>query len=85
VATLLYGNIGFMYVEVWPNLKSPRAAIIAIALLLMPFSLCEVPYMADVFHTMTMEIQDYVTAFAFGIFASLPRFLFRMVKMKKVG
>jgi Ca2+-transporting ATPase len=80
VATLLYGSIGFMYVEVWPNFKSLRAAIIAAVLLVLPFGLCEISFMTKAFHTMRMESLDYLTALAFGIFASLPRFLFRFKK-----
>ena len=78
LATVLFGNIGFVIVESWP-LRTARLGITVACLMLLTLAILYMPPIGALFHLGTIDIHGIVLAFAVGMAASVPSWLLRAV------
>lgn len=77
LSTVLFGNIGFTFVEAWPNFRSLKVGIIIVILAFVPIALCNVDVFNRLFHLSPMSGSELMQSFALGILASVPTFIYR--------
>lgn len=84
ISTVLFGNIGFTTVEAWPHLLSRRIALILFVLVLLPVIFCNVTFLSHYFHMSKITSLEFLGAFAIGMLASVPTFIYRLRSRRDV-
>jgi len=83
LSILLYGNIGFMLTEAWPQFLTKRILTIAAVMFVLPLALCNIHFLGDHFHLLPLTYFEFITTGAIGLGASLPTLLIRFWLQKK--
>ncbi|MBL7557946.1 MAG: cation-transporting P-type ATPase [Bdellovibrionaceae bacterium] len=84
LVTVLFGNIGFTFVEAWPNYRSLKVTLIIGILAVLPFALCNLNIFREIFHLSPISNLELAKALVFGVIASIPSFLYRLSLFNKV-
>jgi Ca2+-transporting ATPase len=77
LAIVLFGNIGFTFVEAWPNYRSRKIWSISLVLFLLPIVICNTDFFAQLFRLNPLSMTDLCLAFVLGSLASVPTFVYR--------
>ena len=71
LVTVLFGVIGFIFLESWPA-KTVRLGVISVILALATIALCRFPLLGNTFHFSSMDWKSISIAFGVGILSALP-------------